>query len=443
MIPFPKDFEKNVINDPFLDNSLLSALDSNAPISIRLNPKKTKPSLDLTKSIPWCEDGYYLEKRPIFTLDPLFHAGCYYPQEAGSMVLDQVLRQLELPSAPKVLDLCAAPGGKSTLIATFLEENGLLVANEFIHNRALVLKENLTKWGASNVLVTNNKPSDFKQLPHFFDVIVADVPCSGEGMFRKDPDSRNEWTQKNVEMCANRQEEIIDDVWGALAPGGYLIYSTCTLNEKENEYNVLRIASELDAEIVHFKVHESFVKGRNEIGYYAIPGITMSEGFFIAVLKKNDGYKQKLKKTNFNDWKNFKDLTSIEKWCNIESQDFFQWKDYVLSFPKNNVEDVSQILSTKLYVIKAGTTIATVMGNKLIPSEELVLSPFLRIPEEGVELSLEQALKYLKGETFSLSSDKGYRKVNYLGEPLGWINHLGNRFNNLFPKEWRIRMKIN
>jgi 16S rRNA C967 or C1407 C5-methylase (RsmB/RsmF family)/NOL1/NOP2/fmu family ribosome biogenesis protein len=443
MIPFPKDFEKNVLNDPFLDNSLLSALDSDAPISVRLNPKKTKPQLDLTESIPWCENGYYLEKRPIFTLDPLFHAGCYYPQEAGSMVLDQVLRQLELPSAPKVLDLCAAPGGKSTLIANFLNQNGLLVANEFVHNRVSVLKENLNKWGASNVIVTNNKPSDFKQLPHFFDVIVADVPCSGEGMFRKDPDSRNEWSLKNVEMCAIRQEQIINDVWDALAPAGYLIYSTCTLNEKENESNVLRIARELDAEIIHFKVHESFVKGRNGIGYYAIPGFTKSEGFFIAILKKNDALKQKLKKTNFNDWKNFKDLTSIEKWCNTQNQDFFQWKDYVLSFPKNNVEDVSQILSTKLYVIKAGTTIATVMGNKLIPSEELVLSPFLRIPEEGIELSLDQALKYLKGETFSLTSDKDYRKVNYLGEPLGWINHLGNRFNNLYPKEWRIRMKIN
>lgn len=443
MIPLPKDFEKNVHNDPFLDNSLLSSLDSTAPISVRLNPKKTKPELNLSETIPWCERGFYLDKRPIFTLDPLFHAGCYYPQEAGSMVLDQVLRQLDLPSAPKVLDLCAAPGGKSTLIATFLEEKGFLVANEFIHNRALVLKENLSKWGVSNVIVTNNKPSDFKQLPQFFDVIVADVPCSGEGMFRKDPDARNEWSLKNVELCATRQEQIIDDVWDALAPGGYLIYSTCTLNESENESNVSRIAHEFDAEITPFEVHESFVKGRNGIGYYAIPGMTESEGFFIAVLKKNDGQRQKLRNVNFKDWKSFRDLSSIEKWSKIENQDFFQWKDYVLAFPKNSVEDVSQLLSTKLYVIKAGTTIATVMGKKLIPSEELALSPLLRIPEESVELSIDQALKYLKGETFSITSNKGYRKVNYLGEPLGWINHLGNRFNNLYPKEWRIRMKIN
>ncbi len=444
MIPLPKDFEKNVLNDPFLDNSLLSNMDSTAPISIRWNPKKTKPELNLSETIPWCEKGFYLDKRPIFTLDPLFHAGCYYPQEAGSMVLDQVLRQLDLPSAPKVLDLCAAPGGKSTLIAAFLEEKGLLVANEFVNNRAMVLKENLSKWGVSNVIVTNNKPSDFNQLTQFFDVIVADVPCSGEGMFRKDPDARNEWSLKNVEMCAARQEQIIDDVWDALAPGGYLIYSTCTLNESENESNVLRIAHEFDAEITLFEVHESFVKGRNGIGYYAIPGITKSEGFFIALLKKNDGQRQKLRKVNFNDWKSCRDLSSIEKWSKIENHDFFQWKDYLLAFPKSSFEAIAQVLSSKLYVIKAGTTISTLLGKKFIPSEELALNPFIRCKGESIELTLDQSLQYLKGETFNMApNNKGFILVNYLGEPLGWINHLGNRFNNLYPKEWRIRMKIN
>ena len=443
MILFPKDFEKNVLNDPFLDNALLSALDSNSPTSVRLNPKKTLPNLEFSEKIPWCSDGFYLEKRPVFTLDPLFHAGCYYPQEAGSMVLDQVIRQLNLPASPRVLDLCAAPGGKSTLIATFLEGNGLLVANEFIHSRAMVLKENLTKWGVSNVLVTNNKPSDFRQLPHFFDVIVADAPCSGEGMFRKDPVSRNEWTQKNVEMCAIRQQQIIGDVWEALAPGGFLIYSTCTLNELENESNVIHIAKEFDAEIIHFEVDESFVKGRNGIGYYAIPGKTKSEGFFIAVIRKPDAPRQMLKKTSFNEWKDFKDLSPIENWCKIENQAFFHWKDFILSIPKNNNEDFVQLLSSRLYVIKAGITIASVIGKKLIPSEELALSNLVHYREESIELSLYQSLQYLKGETFTLNSNKGYKLVNFRDEPLGWINHLGNRFNNLYPKEWRIRMKIN
>ncbi len=443
MIPFPKDFETNVLNDSFLDDTLLEALNSSAPISIRLNSKKTRPNLEMSEKIHWCDNGYYLDKRPVFTLDPLFHAGCYYPQEAGSMVLDYIIRQLDLPHEPKILDLCAAPGGKSTLVANFLADRGLLVANELMHNRALVLKENLTKWGASNVVVTNNKPSDFKQLPQFFDVVIADVPCSGEGMFRKDPESRNEWSQKNLEMCVLRQQQIIGDVWNTISPDGYLIYSTCTLNEKENERNILWIASEFDAEIVHIEVQETFLKGRNGIGNYAIPGKTKSEGFFIAVIKKTASSKQNLKKTSFNEWKNIKDFTSINNLCKIENQSFFQWKDYILSFPLGSLDNISQILSSKLYVLKAGTTVASVIGKKLIPSEELALNPLLRYAEESIELSLEQSLQYLKGETFNLTSHKGFFLLNYMGEPLGWINHLGNRFNNLYPKDWRIRMKIN
>jgi NOL1/NOP2/fmu family ribosome biogenesis protein len=206
----------------------------------------------------------------------------------------------------------------------------------------------------------------------------------------------------------------------------------------------LRIAYEFDAEITPFEVHDSFVKGRNGIGYYAIPGISKSEGFFIAVLKKNEGQRQKFRKVNFNDWKSFRDLSSIEKWSKIENQDFFQWKDYVLAFPKSSFEAIAQVLSSKLYVIKAGTTIVTLVGKKLIPSEELALNPFIRCVEESIELTLDHSLQYLKGETFTLASNnKGFKLVNYLCEPLGWINHLGNRFNNLYPKEWRIRMKIN
>ncbi len=443
MIPLPEDFEKRVQQDPFLNATILESLNSTAPVSVRLNLNKTHPDLAFSENVPWCNGGFYLEKRPVFTLDPLFHAGCYYPQEAGSMVLDEVFKQLDLPSEPKFLDLCAAPGGKSTLIASFLEGKGLLVANEFVHSRAMILKENLTKWGVSNVIVTNNKPADFDQLPHFFDVVLADVPCSGEGMFRKDPESRKEWSLKNVHMCALRQQQIIEDSWNALAPGGYLIYSTCTLNADENESNVKWISNTYNAEIVQLKIDESFKKGRDGVGYYAIPGITKSEGFFIAVLKKGDESPQKMKKISFSDWKPYKDMDAINAICNENANCFFHWKDFILTFPQSISESLHQILGSKLYVIKTGTTLGSIVGKKIIPSEELALNPYLRLNNQSIEFTLEQASHYLKGETFNLPSHRGYILVNFQNEPLGWINHLGNRFNNMYPKEWRIRMKIN
>lgn len=233
--PFPEAFKQRVENDPFLGTPLLEALNQTAPVSVRLHPLKQKAALTFSEKIAWCEHAFYLKERPSFTLDPLFHAGCYYPQEAGSMVLDTVLKQLDLPSEPSILDLCAAPGGKSTLIASFLNNNGLLVSNEVIQARARILTENTTKWGYTNTVVTNNDPKDFERLNEFFDVIVVDAPCSGEGMFRKDLKARDEWSEENVQICSSRQKRIVMDVWDSLKPGGFLIYSTCTFNSAENE----------------------------------------------------------------------------------------------------------------------------------------------------------------------------------------------------------------
>jgi 16S rRNA C967 or C1407 C5-methylase (RsmB/RsmF family) len=224
------------------------ALQEPAPVSIRLNRRKL-PITPLLNPVPWTDSGHYLPERPLFTLDPRLHAGAYYVQEASSMFLEQALRQtVELSQPLQVLDLCGAPGGKSTHIASLLTEDSLLVANEVIRSRASILAENVTKWGSGNVLVTSNDPRDFGRLPAFFDVMVVDAPCSGEGMFRKDVQAIQEWSEENVKLCAQRQQRILLDVWEALKPGGTFIYSTCTWNEAENECNMAWLAEQENAQ---------------------------------------------------------------------------------------------------------------------------------------------------------------------------------------------------
>jgi 16S rRNA C967 or C1407 C5-methylase (RsmB/RsmF family)/NOL1/NOP2/fmu family ribosome biogenesis protein len=444
-IPLPDSFVKRVQQDSFLSNDLLTALDTESPTSIRLHPLKKSNYLEENLKIPWCDRGIYLEKRPIFTLDPSFHAGAYYPQEAGSMFLDWILRHLTLPAEPIVLDLCAAPGGKSTLIASFLAGKGLLVSNEIIHNRAKILKENMTKWGYYNTFVSNNDPSDFSSLQTFFDLIVIDAPCSGEGMFRKDPNSRLEWSDENVTKCTLRQQDIVSDVWDSIKPGGYLIYSTCTFNAFENENNVSFFQQELGAEIVSIPLN-SLAEGRNGIGYYSLPSQVESEGFYCVVLRKNEeAYSTTTSKNKkFKSQLSFlKETADFNNFIDSEHCSVVQWSDYYFAVPSNFQEKIEKIHAS-LRVLKLGTEVGERSKKGIIPHESLAFSvDCLSANVPKINLSLEEALRFLKGETFALaSSNQGFVLLTYLEQPLGWIKHLGNRFNNLYPKEWRIRMKI-
>src|SRR5688572_27093140 len=204
--------------------------------SIRMNPFKKSEIVNLKSKIPWTYYGHYLETRPSFTFDPLFHAGCYYVQEASSMFLEQPLKQLlDLSQPLKVLDLCAAPGGKSTHIISLLSPDSLLVSNEVIKPRSIVLTDNVIRWGCRNVIVTNNDPKAFQRIPGYFDVMVVDAPCSGSGLFRKDEDAVEEWSLNNVELCSQRQQRILADALPALKEDGLLVYSTCSYSGKEDE----------------------------------------------------------------------------------------------------------------------------------------------------------------------------------------------------------------
>jgi 16S rRNA C967 or C1407 C5-methylase (RsmB/RsmF family)/NOL1/NOP2/fmu family ribosome biogenesis protein len=439
--PLPEAFQARILQESFPGIALLQALDTESPVSVRFHPKKHQPVLGIRGTVSWCESAVYLHERPQYVFDPLFHAGAYYPQEAGSMVLDHVLRQLNLPTEPKVLDLCAAPGGKSTLISSFLANKGILVANEVIQQRARILKENLSKWGYSNTVVTNNDPADFQRLPQFFDVMVVDAPCSGEGMFRKDPAARDEWSEDNVRLCSGRQKRIVMDVWDALVPGGIMVYSTCTFNANENEDNVRWFMDELGAELVPMNLPAPIVEGRNGIGHYCIPGVTQTEGFYIAVLQKPDETLIRQRFTRKSEFRTQKDLLDCEKYIDLSESDLVNWNEKLIALPSQHTDSMLHV-QAQMRLQKLGTMVGDISRKGIIPNEEVALNPFLNCYSERIDVSNEQALRYLRGDTYPLSGNHGYQLITFDNEPLGWIKHLGNRFNNLYPKEWRIRKQF-
>ena len=409
MIQLPKEFihtTKELMGEERFERYLQS-FEEETPVSIRLNPKKSSGLTAIEgELVPWCRDAFYLKNRPGFTFDPLFHAGCYYVQEAASMFLDEVLRQLSSlypsPVTLHALDLCAAPGGKSTLLRSALSEECALYSNEPMRNRASILLENVTKWGYENHFGTNLFPKDYRKSKMKFDVILCDVPCSGEGMFRKDSNAASEWSTQNVEKCWRLQREIVADAWECLNPGGILIYSTCTFNIKETEENVRWILETYDAEPIaiptepEWNITGSLLEGFDIPVYRFIPGITRGEGLFMCALRKGGGRN-------------------------------------VISSPPESGGVRGGLNSTSDHLRNL---------RQMIPSFRPPLTP----PDSGgepprVDLSYQDALKYLRGEALVLPPDtpKGIVTVTYKGYPLGPVKNIGNRANNLYPKSWRIK----
>lgn len=442
-------------------NKLAVALDDEQPVSIRLNEAKLPgASFGLFHGcagrVPWSSTGVYLDRRLTFTFDPLFHAGCYYVQEASSMFVEQALKQYVGETPAVMLDLCAAPGGKSTHARSVLPEGSLLVANEVIRNRSQILAENLTKWGHLGVVVTNNDPADFADLEEFFDVILTDVPCSGEGMFRKDPVAVSEWSQENVDICWQRQRRIISDIWPSLKPGGLLIYSTCTYNTKEDEENIRWIRDAFGAETLPVNVSDDWnITGNLLAGddfpvYRFLPHRTKGEGFFLAVLRKpeEDSRQTRYKSASAQGKKKVASSVSKEQLA-VARGWLLSPDDYELSvngtnitaFPKEHLSELSS-LQQSLRVIQAGVVLAEVKGKDLIPNHALAMSQMRRngiFPCE--EVPYEQAVAYLRKEAIVLSAEapRGYVLLTYMNIPLGFVKNIGNRANNLYPQEWRIR----
>ena len=405
------DYTSNLFG-PELWPLFLKALEEPSSVSVRLNPWKIAKGEQLfagAKPVPWCKLGYYLPKRPDFTKDPLFHAGVYYVQEPASMFLDQVLRQY-IKEPVLALDLCAAPGGKSTLMRAALPQGSMLISNEPDRRRANILLENMQKQGHSDVLVTHNLAQDFNKTNWTFDLILTDAPCSGEGLFRKDKEAIKEWSLNNVLFSQKRQRQILRDIWPCLREGGLLIYSTCTFNTRENEENVKFIMQELGAEILpvstkpEWQIKGSLLKDFNYPVYRFIPGITQSEGLFMAVLRKKGTPPEH---------------TFLPQAARKHAQ-----------------------ANKLIHLLSDGNPAFEQKGKEQIPTAAQALS--LNFPKEKypqVDLTLEQALRFLHREALILPKEtpKGFVIVSYKNQPLGFVKNLGERANNLYPKNWTIK----
>lgn len=447
-ISIPDEFQK-IIND-LLGNeskSFFDVLNSSSPASIRVNPNKTFSPQNASE-IPWAKCGAYLDERPIYTLDPSLHAGAYYVQEPSSMFLEQAItHSIDLHQNITALDLCAAPGGKSTHLLSLLNPQSLLVSNEVIRSRANILMENLLKWGSPNVIITNNDPSHFTNLRGLFDLVVVDAPCSGEGLFRKDHNAIKEWSLNNVELCSSRQRRILKDIWPTLKQNGVLIFSTCTYNSLEDEDTMEWLSQTGACEFISIPLDPAWgvteVKKGNVIGYKFYPHKAKGEGFFISVLRKQE-HENEIKlhtKDNLNTIS--KNESMIKSWIKTPDQFSFINVRGLISIIPNNTFDPVNLLSSRLNALQIGTPLAINKQNKLVPDHGSALSIHLdRDHFTNIELDQEQALQYLRKETLEIkSNEKGFALVSFQGNAIGWINLLTNRINNLYPPNWRIRMR--
>ncbi|GAA4460232.1 rRNA cytosine-C5-methyltransferase [Nemorincola caseinilytica] len=433
----------------FDEQAFVAAHAQPAPVSVRLHPVKGGGIYTDLPAIPWCDGGRYLPERPIFTLDPAYHAGAYYVQEASSIFLHHVLRGIiGQRKGLRVLDLCAAPGGKSTLIASLLDADGLLVSNEVIRTRASILEENMLRWGYMNTWVTSNDPRDLGRLTGYFDIIVVDAPCSGSGLWRKDAAALNEWSEANVQLCAARQQRILADVWPALKTGGTLVYATCSYSPQEDEDILDHLATELHAGTLPIPIDASW--GIEEVvsplqkqtGYRFFPHRVRGEGFFIAAMTKND---------DAGSLKTADKKHTPDKKIQQMAGHYFGNSDVLLLPGKDGSYNAIrpqhhtdlQLLQKAVFLRRTGIEAGMPSAKEWLPAHDIALSVDTTKDIPHIDVSKEQALHFLKREEMGMADvPKGWYIVRYNGLGLGWVKALGNRMNNYLPKHWRIRMNI-
>lgn len=421
--------------------------------SVRINPYKWRQAspaayhLPFSSAVPWCGTGFYLSERPSFTLDPVFHAGCYYVQEASSMFLEQMIKTVYPNHAEanyKVLDLCAAPGGKTTHLSA-LFPGSLIVSNEVIKTRSGILAENAVKWGKENIVVTSNDAADFKRLQGYFDMIVVDAPCSGSGMFRKDPDVIGEWSLQSVNHCSKRQQRIIEDVWPALKENGVLIYATCSYSVEENENILDQICEKHNVESVQVKLQngsgivETGSEARGMHGYRFYPDKTRGEGFFVAGIRKKEIADAHMLKPEKLVMASVREQKAIAPFLAAPEQfKYVHAKDGIVILKEDDWEDIA-VLSGKLYVKKMGTRAGRIIRDDLIPAHDLALSTIINPSLEALDVDKEMALAYLrKNDIPAGNAARGWNILRYMNYNLGWVKILSNRVNNYYPQHFRI-----
>ena len=427
---------------------LFAALDTEPAVSIRLNPCKPAECFD-GEAVGWCKWGKYLAERPQFTLDPLLHGGAYYVQEASSQFVAHLLKNYDM-EGKRVLDMCAAPGGKTTVYSTLVGREGLVVANDISHSRAMALADNVQRWGMGNVVVTCNEPAHIVAFTHWFDVVAVDAPCSGEGMFRKMDEARSEWTPSSPDVCAERQREILAEAWRVLRPGATLIYSTCTFNPTEDEGIVEWLMSEYGEEIEsadRVVTEDSWGVVRSEIGafqcFHFYPHKARGEGFFAAVARKSEGHVRrsmpKARRKLFAPCAKA-DVKELSRWVDDASKHTFMMVGEDIYAYNSAVAESVVTLSENLSVVYSGVSMGRIFKQKLKPEHPLALYIGLnRDVVPIVEVSLEDALDYLRRNDIAASQfEEGINVVGYKGTPIGFVKRIGARCNNMYPKDLRI-----
>jgi 16S rRNA C967 or C1407 C5-methylase (RsmB/RsmF family)/NOL1/NOP2/fmu family ribosome biogenesis protein len=421
--------------------------------SIRFNPLKPvniSSTEFISGNVPWSSGGYYLSQRPFFTFDPLLHAGAYYVQEASSMFLEEAIRQtVDLSRSLTALDLCAAPGGKSTLIQSLLNKESILVSNEVIKTRVTILEENLIKWGGVNRIITNNDPKDFRKFPELFDLVVIDAPCSGSGLFRRDPELVKEWSPGNVEMCSQRQQRILADILPSLKEDGVLIYSTCSYSVEEDEEIADWLISAFGMEPLELNIKEEWniVKSHTEkggFGYRFYPDKLKGEGFFISCFRKkqeshdSEGASYSSRKSSKLEKATKNELLLVNEMVNTDGLLCWKLGERILAIPEVQEKLLVELMNG-LYIRNAGVSLGKPSAKELIPDHELAMSTICREGIATMELKKEDALQYLRREEVKLDGNlRGWALATFKNLPLGWMKVLPNRINNYYPKEWRI-----
>lgn len=473
---FLPDGFKAMISDSLgteIADVLLPALNTEPDTSIRLNLNKS-PLLQLydgMTEVPWCFSAFYLDKRPRFTSNPLLHAGVFYVQDASSTVYETIVRSLVGENPVKAADLCAAPGGKTTALLNALSDGSVMLANEYVSSRANILRENLCKYGYPGMVITNSDTSKLSAIRNYFDLVTIDAPCSGEGMMRKEEVARAQWSEGLVRQCASLQREIIDNAVEMLAPGGYLIYSTCTFNTTEDEENAAYIA-----EVHGLTPDDTGLAGKFGIRPQAkgnvpclrfMPGFVRGEGLFVAVFRKDfdsmhnaesmlnaqcsmHSHGESIGKKAKDIRKNSKGilkpnskidpkiLSTAKSWMSGEFE-IIPHNDKLLALTPATADLLSRI-PKEVRIMAAGVEVGEIKGKDLVPSHSLAMSIAFAQTFPEVELPEEDALRYLTREAITLPPDtpRGYVTVSYCGFPLGFVKNLGNRSNNLYPNEYRI-----
>ncbi len=449
MRPLPQEFISRIEKQfPNEHSVFLESLDRAVINSIHLNPKKNATSFQEEEKVEWWPNGRYLKSRPVFTLDPLFHAGAYYSQESSSMFIGLLASSvLEGQTSIRGLDMCAAPGGKSILLSEIIGDRGFLVSNEISKQRNAILKENLIKWGAANTFVTCNEPLAFEETSEFFDIVLIDAPCSGEGMFRKDEVAREEWSLSNVEMCATRQRDILESAMQATAPGGYLIYSTCTFADQENTEQCKFITDSDEWRGVFFdSISFENVIGEKTEAYQCfrfLPHNVKGEGFFTAVFQKaGQSEGRATRRGPRNDYfraPSRKELDAIHKLFPSESDHIISKNNELFRLPCE-YETFSYLLG-KLFITKPGLLLGELIREDIIPAHDIAMLPNECSVYPTIEVDEATALSYLRKEDIRIETPIiGWALLTFKGVNLGWIKVLKNRVNNYYPKEWKIRM---